>query len=93
MAEAYNATPDTTRKGPTEWRGLAGKRNTNPADLLRLRDGVECQRRNLKSGLGAALDPAPQLAAEAEGHSGSHQGQGAGDRRNIALSVAIIKTV
>ena len=29
---------------------------------------------NLKSGLGAAFDPAPQLAAEAEGHAGSQQG-------------------
>jgi len=30
--------------------------------------------RNLKSGLDAALNPAPQLAAEAEGHAGSQQG-------------------
>jgi len=34
---------------------------------------------NLKSGRSAGLDAAPQLAAEAEGHAGSQQGQGAGD--------------
>ena len=34
--------------------------------------------RNLKSGLGAGLDAAPQLAAEAEGYAGAYNGQGAG---------------
>ena len=59
--------------------GPSRKRNTNPADLLNRRDGSERQRRKRKSDLGTALDPASQLAAEADGHSGSQQGQGAGD--------------
>jgi hypothetical protein len=44
--------------------------------FLRRMGYAEQPQRKLKSGLGggAGLDPAPQLAAEAEGHAGTHDG-------------------
>ena len=71
--------------------GPVGKENPS-CGFLRRMGYAERPQQNLKSGLGAGagLDPAPQLAAEAESHAGSHDGQGAWD---IALREAIVKAV
>ena len=43
------------------------------------------------SGLGAGVDAAPQLAAEAEGDASAEQGQGARD--NLFLGVDVLETI